>query len=563
MLKSGFVAVLLLFVTSGYSQENVTDFLKSKGVGKSTYAIIIANEDYQSYSDVYTPNEELAIYQAEKFEQVLIKKLGVPPANIIFYPDATNTHIKLAIARLTKTMPSNSNIVFFYRGKTYSPDSGGGLYLVPVDVSDQETFYMFSVKDLCARLSDVNKAKVILLIDSEPGKKTGTASMLENGSLPVPDYTTSYKNMSLLALKPPAKPADVFRDVTDPNGARPEITITEPKNSSTSTTESSVFIKGAIKSDCILSVISVKGQEAHLMPDGTFIARVNLEDGENTIAVEAKNCAGWSRKNLTVTVHAKEEEKPQQNVETTGLSESGKNYAVIIGISKYRDPVMPDLYYPIQDARKVRDVLVTGYTFNSKNIVLLENPTKARIINTLDSLNNIITLNDNFLLFYAGHGTWDERTSMGYWLPSDAAAKVIDNWIMNSIITGYASEINAKHTLVIADACFGGSIFRTRAFMPEEEKEISELYVKTSKKAMTSGDLTEVPDQSIFVKNFLKLLSENTDDYLPSQKLFFMIKPTVVSAVDLIPQFGIIKNSGDQGGDFIFFRKKQTNLISK
>jgi hypothetical protein len=72
---------------------------------------------------------------------------------------------------------------------------------------------------------------------------------------------------------------------------------------------------------------------------------------------------------------------------------------------------------------------------------------------------------------------------------------------------------------------------------------------------MTSGDLTEVPDESIFVKNFILLLSENKESYLPSEKLFFGIKPKVVSSADLIPQFGIIKNAGDQGGDFIFFKK--------
>lgn len=556
MLKSLFVGVVLLITPCVSAQDGLTDWLKSKGIGKDSYAIIIANEDYQSYSDTYTANEELAIYQAERFEQMLIKKLGVPAKNIIFYPDATNTHIKLAIARLTKQIPANSTIVFFYRGKTYAAGSGGGMYLVPVDVSDDETFYMFSVKDLCARLSDVNKAKVILLIDSQPGKKTGTASMIEDGTNPLPDYTAQYKNLSLLALKPSSKSADIFRDVTDPNGSKPEIIITEPEANSNETFESTVQIRGSVKSDCILSVISVKGQEAHLMTDGTFSAKVNLEEGENNIAIEAKNCAGWSRKNITYTMKVREGDKPEENNEKPGMTVSGKNYAVIIGISKYRDPVMPDLFYPIQDARKVRDVLVKDYTFDPKNTLLLENPTKERIINTLDSLNEIITVNDNFLLFYAGHGTWDERTSMGYWLPADAAAKVYDNWIMNSIITGYASEINANHTLVIADACFGGSIFRTRAFLPEEEKEITELYIKTSKKAMTSGDLTEVPDESLFVKSFIKLLTENQEEFLPSEKLFFMIKPSIVNAIDLIPQFGIIKNSGDQGGDFIFFRRR-------
>ena len=559
MLKLSFGLLLILCGISLHAQENVIDYLMSRGTGKDTYVIIIANEDYQSNSDVYTENEELAIYEAERFEQALIKKLGVLPGNIIFYPDAINTHIKLAIAKLTKLIPANSNIIFFYRGKTFS--GSGELYLVPVDVSDNETFFMFSLKDLITRLSVFNKGGVNIFIDSQPGKKTGTICILDDGFTPLPEYTSSYKNLSLFTLKTPAQSPISLRDVTDPNAARPEIIIIQPSKTASETYESSVLIKGMVKSECNLSVISVKGQEAHMMPDGTFSAKINLEEGENSIAVEAKNCAGWSKEELNFTRIVREGDNAQnenlsENTEIKNLVESGKNYAVVIGISKYKDPVINDLYYPLMDARKVRDVLINGYTFDNKNVILLENPTKGKIINTLDSLNNIITANDNMLLFYAGHGTWDERTSMGYWLPADAAARVYDNWIMNSIITGYVSQINARHTLVIADACFGGSIFRTRAFMPEEEKAISELYIKTSKKAMTSGDMTEVPDESIFVKNFLRMLSENKEEYLPSEKLFFEIKPTVVNAIDLIPQFGIIKNSGDQGGDFIFFRKK-------
>ena len=146
---------------------------------------------------------------------------------------------------------------------------------------------------------------------------------------------------------------------------------------------------------------------------------------------------------------------------------------------------------------------------------------------------------------------------MGYWLPADAAARLLDKWMMNSIITGYVSQSKARHTLVIADACFGGSIFRTRAIKPEEEKALSDLYLKASKKAMTSGDLAEVPDESVFVKNFIQLLADNKENYLSSEQLFFTLKPNVTKVIDLIPQFGTIKNAGDQGGDFIFFRKQE------
>lgn len=553
-----FLFVLISIHSSG--QEKISDLLTGNGFGKNSFAIIVANEDYQSYSDVYVENEELAINQAERFQQMLIKKLGVPPENIQFFPDATNTHIKLAITKLQRSIPDNSNLIFYYRGKIFTDTTTSELYLVPVDVSDNETFFMFGLKDLCTRLNTINKKGVSILIDCLPDIKTGINCMLDNGFVKGIIPESDIINMTMYSLR-------VRKDIagTKPsvplNARNPEIIITEPFLKVVETKALSAIIKGRIESGCNVDVISVNGQEAHNLPDGSFMARVNLEEGENKIAVEAKNCIGWSRDYITFITPIKPPDEPTEETEDTSevteLEESGKNFAVIIGISKYSDPIMPDLFYPIKDALKVREVLIANYTFDTKNVLLLQNPPKERIIKTLDSLNRIITPNDNLLIFYAGHGTWDEKLSMGYWLPADAAAKIINNWLMNSIITSYVSQCNARHTLVIADACFGGSIFRTRAFKPEEDKSISELYSKSSKKAMTSGDLTEVPDQSVFVLNFISTLSENKDNYLSAEKLFFNIKPKVVNTIDLIPQFGTIKNAGDQGGDFIFFKKRE------
>ena len=557
-MKRVFLFLLLTIGFQLFGQENIADLLAKKGTGKNTFAVIIANEDYQSYSSVYVENEELAIYQAERFQQMLIKKLGVLPENIALYPDAVNTHIKLAIAKLQKSIPQNSNLIFYYRGKTFTDTMTGELYLIPVDVSDDETFFMFGLKDLCTRLNTINKKGTDIFIDCLPTGRSGINCMIDNGfekgAIPV----SAISNMALFNLRPP-EPLDEKNPSIPLSAQKPEIIITEPILKVVETDGLSAIIRGRVESDCNIEVISVNGQEAHYLYDGSFMARVNLEEGENKIAIEAKNCAGWSRDYISfitpVAPPGETAKVPNDSSVTGELKETGKNFAIIIGISLYPDPIIPDLFYPIKDAMRVKEVLIANYTFETNNVLLLENPPKERIIKTLDSLTRVITPDDNLLIFYAGHGTWNEKSSMGYWLPSDAAAKIYDNWLMNSIITSYVSQCNARHTLVIADACFGGSIFRTRAFKSEEEKAISELYSKTSKKAMTSGDLTEVPDKSVFVQNFIFLLSENKDDYLSSEKLFFNIKPKVVNTIDLIPQFGIIKNAGDQGGDYIFFRK--------
>ena len=188
-------------------------------------------------------------------------------------------------------------------------------------------------------------------------------------------------------------------------------------------------------------------------------------------------------------------------------------------------------------------------------MVFLQNPTREDIIKELDILEYNLDETDNLLIFYAGHGYWDEHTQRGYWIPADARVNSTSNWIRNSTISGYISGLKSNHTLLIADACFSGGIFKTRAAMPDAPKSVKRLHELPSRKAMTSGTLKKVPDESIFLYYLTERLMENQDHYLPAEQLFHSFKPAVLNNCENVPQYGVIKNSGDEGGDFIFIRK--------
>jgi len=85
---------------------------------------------------------------------------------------------------------------------------------------------------------------------------------------------------------------------------------------------------------------------------------------------------------------------------------------------------------------------------------------------------------------------------------------------------------------------------------------IQKLYELPSRKAMTSGTLKEVPDKSVFLQYLTKRLIDNEEQYLPSEQLFYSFKPAVLNNSINVPQFGEIKNAGDEGGDFIFIKKE-------
>ncbi len=115
----------------------------------------------------------------------------------------------------------------------------------------------------------------------------------------------------------------------------------------------------------------------------------------------------------------------------------------------------------------LQKILVSKYTFQEDQIKLLKNPDSEELIIALDELAHEITPDDNLLIFYAGHGWFDEKANIGYWLPSDAKQVNKAAWFRNSTLCDYLKEIDSRHTLLIADACFGGSIFKTRAAFPD------------------------------------------------------------------------------------------------
>jgi hypothetical protein len=236
----------------------------------------------------------------------------------------------------------------------------------------------------------------------------------------------------------------------------------------------------------------------------------------------------------------------------------GNFYGLFIGVNEYESEEIVDLEEPVDDAKSLRALLLEKYEFSEDHAIMLANPTRSQLIDTLENLASAVKANDSLLIFYAGHGYWDESFKQGYWLPADARQKSKSSWISNATIRDYIYGIKTKHTLLIADACFSGGLFRTRAAFKGESKLESTLFQMTSRKAITSGTLTEVPDDSVFMKYLLKNLESNQRRHLTSQDLFSTFKVAVMnnSVLNQVPQYGVVQGSGDEGGDFIFVKKK-------
>lgn len=233
-----------------------------------------------------------------------------------------------------------------------------------------------------------------------------------------------------------------------------------------------------------------------------------------------------------------------------------KYYSLIIGVNRYEDEQIDNLDHPVSDARRLAQVLISNYTFEKSNVEVLENPQRAHIIDALDRLSHQIAETDNLLIFYAGHGIWNEQLNQGYWLPSDASVNSKSHWLSNSTLRDYVGGIKSKHTLLISDACFSGGILKERAVF-DNSRAILEVYKLPSRKAMTSGTLKTVPDKSVFMEYLIKNLERNELPLISADQLFRNFKTAVInnSPNGQVPQYGPISLSGDEGGDFVFLKR--------
>jgi hypothetical protein len=319
-------------------------------------------------------------------------------------------------------------------------------------------------------------------------------------------------------------------------------------------------IAGYVTDESTVRSFKIDDRTVFLNENGEFNEWVSLRPGNNKVVIAAIDEHGNQEKK---EIKIKREQNPLSHFSKESVSEKtgggftpGRYYALLIAVEDYNNNEIEDLDHALTDTQKLKQIIEDYYTFESSHIRLLENPSRSEIIDAFDKLSQELTLTDNLLIFFAGHGYWDQRFEQGYWLPSDARKSSKAEWISNSTIRDFIGGINTKHTLLIADACFGGGIFKTRKAF-ESDRVVKELYSYPSRKAMTSGNLTEVPDKSAFMKYLLKRLQNNSEKYLPSEGLFASFKIAVIrnSPIDQIPKFGEIHNAGDEGGDFIFVHR--------
>jgi uncharacterized caspase-like protein len=331
-------------------------------------------------------------------------------------------------------------------------------------------------------------------------------------------------------------------------------------------TEKTILVKGKATDPTGIYEVSINGVEANLTPTGDFSAQIKLAVGDNTVSVKAvdtrNNVAEQSFVMTRDAVEKAEDASTPSAANDSTLRGEGKYYALVIGIDKYSGQ-WPSLSNAAHDASGIAEELRNDYKFDKVTTLLDKDATRANIIRQMEWLTENIKKNDNVLIFYSGHGDYKKTLNKGYWVPVDAQSESTVDFISNSDIQTFLGGIPSKHTLLIADACFSGDIFRGMEETVKKDdiqRYYQEVEHRASRQAMSSGGLEPVMDggregHSVFTYYLLKTLKENASPNLDAGQLYDEIKIPVANNSDQTPIFNAIKNTGDEGGQFVFRKK--------
>jgi tetratricopeptide (TPR) repeat protein len=239
------------------------------------------------------------------------------------------------------------------------------------------------------------------------------------------------------------------------------------------------------------------------------------------------------------------------------LQRSGKYFALVIGNNAYNN--LPKLETAVKDAQDVSNVLRTLYGFEVK---FLPNATRAEIMSGLSEYRRTLTDADNLLIYYAGHGQLDRGADRAYWLPIDAEKDNNANWISADDVTGDLRAMPSRHILVISDSCYSGGFRSAGAEITPADVSQFLLQKKTkrSRTLMSSGALEPVSDgggavNSVFAEALIQGLSGTDEQAFSAGRLFDdFVEVRVAGKARQTPLYSAIRNSGDEGGDFVFIR---------
>ena len=144
-------------------------------VNRNTFAVIIANENYQSVASV-----PYALNDGNIFREYCLKTLGIPEKHIKYMSNATGNQIKAQVNWLQNICEvfEDAHVIFYYAGHGIPDESSRTAYLLPVDGIGTDVTTGYKLDDLYAALGSLPVENVTVFMDA-----CFSGSKRENGML--------------------------------------------------------------------------------------------------------------------------------------------------------------------------------------------------------------------------------------------------------------------------------------------------------------------------------------------------------------------------------------------
>ena len=204
---------------------------------------------------------------------------------------------------------------------------------------------------------------------------------------------------------------------------------------------------------------------------------------------------------------------------------TGDLYAVVVGVSKYRESKIPRLDNAEKDALAFGEFLNTqNRIFKKTRVIMLTNEkaTKSEVEKHLYYTLPKAGKDDTIILFFSGHGAYDPfrpKNKDFLFLTYDTDPDYVGTTAVKMSGLDFLKGIEAERVVIIADACHSGgfSQMRPKAGHPSWQQFLQEARNSSGTIIITSGrddQLSwELPNQkqSVFTHNLIEGLKGKAD----------------------------------------------------
>ena len=211
---------------------------------------------------------------------------------------------------------------------------------------------------------------------------------------------------------------------------------------------------------------------------------------------------------------------------------------------------------PGRDVALISGVLRAKFGYETR---VVANATKAKMVEAIWALHSELNEQDQVVIYYAGHGYENEKSGVGYWLPTDATTSSAANWISTTDVARLLRAVPAKNIMLIADSCYSGSFTKEQqvesAQRPVGVNEIGDL---RGVMAMSSGGDEPVLDGEVN-SPFARVLADRMNEVESveiGEALFQKVKADVTATTPQTPHYGVVSSAGyDRGADYLLKSK--------